>query len=119
MDIFFKKAIQNAFWVSIVLGVILFVFNRPLTYGLWLGTIVGQINVRLTASYYDNLLFQGEFRVGSYLWMFFINTALMAGSLYVGGRYPALFNVFMVALGLVMVKLVLYVLEWRMYRKRE
>ena len=119
MDAYIKRGIKVTLIISMMLGLILMFIQLSFAFGLWLGSVAGLINMLITSSYYADLLFEEEFSVVKYGLFFLIKLGFISGSLYLGIVFPNYVNIFMVALGLIMLKLCLYVTEFYIRRRKE
>ena len=119
MDAYIKRGIKVTLIISMMLGLILMFIQLSFAFGLWLGSVAGLINMLITSSYYADLLFEEEFSVVKYGLFFLIKLGFISGSLYLGIIFPNYVNIFMVALGLIMLKLCLYVTEFYIRRRKE
>lgn len=119
MDAFMKRGVKVTLIGSLMLGLILVFVQPSFAFGLWLGSVAGVINMLITSNYYADLLFEEEFSAVKYGLFFLIKLVLISGSLYLGVVFPNYVNIFMVALGLIMLKLSLYVTEFYVRRRKE
>jgi hypothetical protein len=111
MGDFLKNIVNKTAIYGFLAGLILMFWRIDFGLGLWLGLLVGQITLRLSAYYYDQLLFQGQFKWMGFIFFAILNYGLMALSLYFGIIFTKIFNIYLVAVGLVMVKYGVYVAE--------
>lgn len=112
-----KQISKIAIIVGILASVILGLFRLNLGLGLFVGLFVGQVNLLMTTNYVDNLFFNGSFSTSSFLLYAVINYGLMILAFLLSMLYPNLVNIYMVALGLLMLKLVVYIKEIVFYKK--
>lgn len=85
--------------------------------GLFLGLFVGQVNFYLTTNYIDNLFFKERFETSSFIFYAVINYGLMILAFLLSVTFPNWVSIYMVALGLIMLKLVIYIKEIGFYKK--
>lgn len=85
--------------------------------GLFLGLMVGQLNYYLTVDYVDALFFKEKFVVSSFIFYAVINYGLMILAFLLSVTFPNWVSIYMVALGLIMLKLVIYIKEIGFYKK--
>ncbi len=102
--------------LGISISIALSFFGIRYGVGFLVGIVIGQINLRLTINYVDNLLFEGKFAKMSFLIYVLFNYGLMILAFFLSVIYPQWINIYMVALGLIMLKLVIYFKEIVLYK---
>jgi hypothetical protein len=118
MGDFLKNIVNKTAIFGFLAGLILMFWRIDFGLGLWLGILVGQITLRLSAYYYDQLLFQGQFKWMGFIFFAIVNYGLMALALYFGIIFTKIFNIYLVAVGLVMVKYGVYVAEIHISKRK-
>jgi hypothetical protein len=118
MGDFLKNIVNKTAIYGFLAGLILMFWRIDFGLGLWLGILVGQITLRLSAYYYDQLLFQGQFKWMGFIFFAIVNYGLMALALYFGIIFTKIFNIYLVAVGLVMVKYGVYVAEIHISKRK-
>jgi hypothetical protein len=108
-----KKTLIIGGLASVVLGL----FQYNLGIGLLIGLVVGRLNLWGTTNYVDNLLFNRDFVLSSFLLYTVLNYGLMISAFLLSVLFPNWVNIYMVALGLFMLKLVVYVKEIAYFKK--
>lgn len=111
MGEFLENVAKKSAIYGFLIGLILLFWRIDFGLGLWLGVAVGQVTLRLSAYYYDQLLFQGQFKWMGFVFFALINYGLMGLALYFGIIFTKIFNIYLVAIGLIMVKYGVYVAQ--------
>ena len=117
MDKQLKKDINWAIVFSLVIGVVLLFFQPSLAFGLWLGLIVAIGNTTITNRYIDHLFFEEKFTIFTFGLYILSNYGLYILAFFTSVWVSWLFNIYMVALGLVMIKCTIYVRHFLMFKK--
>lgn len=112
-----KATSKTTLIVGIIASVVLGIFQVNLGIGLLLGLLVGFANLWVTTNYVDNLLFKEKFSISTFLLYAVVNYGLMILAFLLSVLYPNWVSIYMVALGLAMLKLVVYVKEIAFYKK--
>lgn len=118
MGDFLENIAKKTALYGFLAGLLLLFWRLDVGLGLWLGVIVGQISLRLSAYYYDQLLFQGQFKWMGFIFFALLNYGMMGLALYFGIIFTKIFNIYMVAVGLVMVKYGVYVAEIHISKRK-
>ncbi len=118
MGDFLENIAKKTALCGFLAGLLLLFWRLDVGLGLWLGVIVGQISLRLSAYYYDQLLFQGQFKWMGFIFFALLNYGMMGLALYFGIIFTKIFNIYMVAVGLVMVKYGVYVAEIHISKRK-
>lgn len=116
-DVYIDKIKKVSFIVGVILSIGLWFVGVRYALGFFVGVLIGQINLRLTINYVNNLFFEGSFVIGSFILYAVVNYGLMILAFFLSVMYPMWLNIYMVALGLIMLKLVIYFKEIALYKK--
>lgn len=119
MGEFLEGIAKKSAWFGFLVGLVLLYWRVEFGLGLWLGVFVGQVTLRLSAYYYDQMLFQGQFKWMGFIFFAVLNYGMMALALYFGIIFTKIFNIYMVAVGLVMVKYGVYVEQLHIFKRKE
>lgn len=119
MGEFLENVVKKTAIYGFFVGLILMFWRIDLGLGLWLGILVGQVTLRLSSYYYDQLLFQGQFKWMGFIFFALLNYGLMGLALYFGIIFTKIFNIYLVAAGLIMVKYGVYVAEIHISKRKE
>lgn len=119
MGEFLENIVNKTAIYGFIVGLVLLFWRIDFGLGLWLGLFVGQVTLRLSAYYYDQLLFQGQFKIMGFIFFAILNFGLMGLALYFGIIFTKIFNIYLVAVGLVMVKYGVYVSEIHISKRKE
>jgi hypothetical protein len=111
MGEFLENVAKKTAIIGFIIGLFLLFWRIDFGLGLWLGIFVAQVTLRLSAYYYDQMLFQGKFKWMGFIFFAILNYGLMGLALYFGIIFTKIFNIYLVAVGLVMVKYGMYVAE--------
>jgi hypothetical protein len=114
---YMKQTARITLYIGSGVALILGLFYRNLGIGLFLGLLVGEANLWVTSNYVDNLFFKGEFTIISFILYALLNYSLMILAFLLSVLYPNWVNIYMVAVGLFMLKLVMYARELLFYKK--
>lgn len=117
MDKLLKNDIKVAATLTLVVGLISLVINPTLTYGLWLGFGVALINLMLTNRYIDDLFFKEKFTILSFALYLLSNYGLYILAFVIAVNLTAWFNIYMVAVGLVVIKCSIYIRHFMLFKK--
>lgn len=112
-----KAMSRKTLYVGLALAFVLSFIHIKYGLGLLVGLVVGQINYYFTANYVDNLFFEGRFVVSSFIVYAVVNYGLMILAFLLSVFLPSFVSIYMVALGLIMLKLVIYFVEIVLYKK--
>ena len=118
MGEFLENVVKKTAIYGFLAGLILMFWRIDFGLGLWLGILVGQVTLRLSTYYYDQLLFQGQFKWMGFIFFAILNYGLMGLALYFGIIFTKIFNIYMVAFGLIMVKYGVYVSEIHISKRK-
>ena len=118
MGEFLENIAKKTAIIGFLIGFVLLFWRIDFGFGLWLGVAVGQVTLRLSAYYYDQLLFQGKFKWMGFIYFALLNYGLMGLSLYFGIIFTKIFNIYLVAIGLIMVKYGVYVTQIHMSKRK-
>lgn len=114
---YINKASKTTVVIGVIASIVLGLIRLNLGIGLLLGLMVGFANLWVTTNYIDNLLFKEKFTISTFLMYAVVNYGLMISAFLLSVFIPNWVNIYMVALGLVMLKLVVYVKELVFYKK--
>lgn len=95
--------------LSVIISVITLLFHWQWTLGFLFGDGMAVILFLRNASFWSDRLDEKEVRGFSCIMHFFLNVILMAVPMLAGAIYPQYFNIFTAALGLLMIKITVYV----------
>lgn len=116
---YIRQIQTRAFFIGYGLALALSFWQLKYGLGLIVGVAVSQINFLLHQNYVDELLFREHFTLSLFIFNAMINYGLMILAFLTAIVWPHLFSIYMVALGLVMIKLVVYVSEVKLKKKGE
>lgn len=108
---YMQQTAQTTVLIGSVIALVLGIVKLNLGIGLLLGILVGWLNLQITSHYIDKLFFKGEFKIVSFLLYAIINYGLMILVFLLSVLLPNWVSIYMVALGLFMLRLVMYAKE--------
>lgn len=108
---YMQQTAQTTVLIGSVIALVLGIVKLNLGIGLLLGILVGWLNLQITSHYIDKLFFKGEFKIASFLLYAIINYGLMILVFLLSVLLPNWVSIYMVALGLFMLRLVMYAKE--------
>jgi len=112
-----KTMAIKTFIIGSLASIILSFWQINYGLGLFIGLMVGMMNLYLTANYVDALFFKEKFVVSSFIFYAVINYGLMILAFLLSVSFPNWVSIYMVALGLIMLKLAIYIKEIGFYKK--
>ncbi len=107
----------RAFSLGCIIALILGLWQLKFGLGLLLGLIISQINFLIRQNYVDELLFRGSFALSLFMFNTMLNYGLMILAFTIAVIWPQYFSIYMVGLGLLVLKLVLYLSEVKSKKK--
>src|SRR5690606_34097088 len=108
---YLQQLSKTTFIVGFIASVVLGLIQLRLGVGLFIGLIVGMFNLWMTTNYVDQLMIKTKFVLSFFLFYAVINYGLMILALLLSVIYPNWVSIYMVAIGLVMLKLVMFIKE--------